>query len=312
MGATKSQKEPSPNRHLKHQSAMEYLMTYGWAILIIAVVLGAIYSLGLFNGVTLAPRAQPGSCQVYRPNGPFTIAYVSLVGACTNQLPKYVANFYGVSHVSSSQVVIPSVASLQLTGNITITAWVNTNGYQGRNTVLSKNPYQEFDFLLDGCSSSGCILNFYEGNVVSTTALGTASPVVKTFTWTFVTVVRKVSAGTSNVMFYSNGKSVGNYTTTQQIAANTLPVQIGERPSYGGEEYNGSMANVQLYNTTLDSNSIYALYREGIGGAPIQLQNLVGWWPLNENGNDYSGNLNNGQAQNIRYTSDWLSGYTVP
>jgi hypothetical protein len=34
------------------QSAMEYLMTYGWAILIIAVVLGVLYSLGIFNGNT--------------------------------------------------------------------------------------------------------------------------------------------------------------------------------------------------------------------------------------------------------------------
>ncbi len=35
---------------IKAQSAMEYLMTYGWAILIVAVVLGALYSLGIFNG----------------------------------------------------------------------------------------------------------------------------------------------------------------------------------------------------------------------------------------------------------------------
>mgnify|MGYP001572188272 CR=1 FL=1 len=35
---------------LRLQSAMEYLMTYGWAILIIAVVLGALFSLGVFNG----------------------------------------------------------------------------------------------------------------------------------------------------------------------------------------------------------------------------------------------------------------------
>jgi hypothetical protein len=34
------------------QSAMEYLMTYGWAILIIAVVLGALYVLGVFSGTT--------------------------------------------------------------------------------------------------------------------------------------------------------------------------------------------------------------------------------------------------------------------
>ncbi len=36
-------------RH-KAQSAMEYFMTYGWAILIIAVVLGALFSLGVFSG----------------------------------------------------------------------------------------------------------------------------------------------------------------------------------------------------------------------------------------------------------------------
>ena len=31
---------------------MEYLMTYGWAILIIAVVLAALFELGVFSGVT--------------------------------------------------------------------------------------------------------------------------------------------------------------------------------------------------------------------------------------------------------------------
>ena len=41
----------------KAQSAMEYLMTYGWAILIIAVVLAALFELGVFNGSNLAPQA---------------------------------------------------------------------------------------------------------------------------------------------------------------------------------------------------------------------------------------------------------------
>ena len=56
--------------HYRSQSAMEYLMTYGWAILIIAVVLGALFELGVFNSATFASKAQPGACQVYRPNGP--------------------------------------------------------------------------------------------------------------------------------------------------------------------------------------------------------------------------------------------------
>jgi hypothetical protein len=40
-------------KKFKAQSAMEYLMTYGWAILIIAVVLGALFSLGVFSGTSL-------------------------------------------------------------------------------------------------------------------------------------------------------------------------------------------------------------------------------------------------------------------
>ena len=41
----------------KAQSAMEYLMTYGWAILVIAVIITVLFALGLFNGVSA-----PTSC----------------------------------------------------------------------------------------------------------------------------------------------------------------------------------------------------------------------------------------------------------
>jgi hypothetical protein len=48
---------------LKSQNVMEYLMTYGWSILIIAVVLGALFQLGVFGGQSFAPKAQPGFVQ---------------------------------------------------------------------------------------------------------------------------------------------------------------------------------------------------------------------------------------------------------
>lgn len=39
----------------KAQAAMEYLMTYGWAILIIVVVVAALYAMGVFRtGTTVA------------------------------------------------------------------------------------------------------------------------------------------------------------------------------------------------------------------------------------------------------------------
>ncbi len=52
--------------------------------------------------------------------------------------------------------------------------------------------------------------------------------------------------------------------------------------------------------------------REFMVGAPVKPQNIVGWWPLNSNLNDYGGNNYNGQNNGVGYTSSWSSGYTSP
>ncbi len=39
----------------KAQAAMEYLMTYGWAILIIVVVIAALYAMGVFKQKSTVP-----------------------------------------------------------------------------------------------------------------------------------------------------------------------------------------------------------------------------------------------------------------
>jgi len=44
----------------KAQSAMEYLMTYGWAILIVIIVAAALYALGVFNPATFTGRQATG------------------------------------------------------------------------------------------------------------------------------------------------------------------------------------------------------------------------------------------------------------
>ena len=89
------------------------------------------------------------------------------------------------------------------------------------------------------------------------------------------------------------------------------PVGIGGW-YYGGGFMYGNIANVQVYDTALSANEIQALYLEGIGGAPIDLQHLVAWWPLNGNANDYSGYNQNLVPANVMYTSNWQSGYATP
>lgn len=73
----------------KGQSAMEYLMTYGWAILIIAVVLGALFALGVFSGSTLLGTscvASPGylcSNPIMLANNPYADTLTVTVGQNT-------------------------------------------------------------------------------------------------------------------------------------------------------------------------------------------------------------------------------------
>jgi hypothetical protein len=52
----------------KAQSAMEYLMTYGWAILIVIIVAAALYALGVFNPQTYVGSAATGFSNLGAPD----------------------------------------------------------------------------------------------------------------------------------------------------------------------------------------------------------------------------------------------------
>ena len=104
---------------LKSQSAMEYLMTYGWAILIVAVVLAALYQLGFFSGtnfITTSCIAESGfTCQKPVMNvtgyvqvdiGQISNGTMTVTGyACTNntQSPSSFNTYSGTLSLTSGQ-----------------------------------------------------------------------------------------------------------------------------------------------------------------------------------------------------------------
>jgi hypothetical protein len=102
----------------KSQAAMEYLMTYGWAILIIAIVMVALFELGIFSGTFFMPHVPPGSCHVFRPYGPRTVGSINLEGECQDALPQFVGVFNGQSSYVSTPIDFGNHNS------ITITAWI--------------------------------------------------------------------------------------------------------------------------------------------------------------------------------------------
>ncbi len=293
---------------LKSQSAMEYLMTYGWAILIIAIVLVAFFSLNLFNPYTFSPKASPGSCQILRPNGPGSNLFVSAVGptCTTNEIPQFVAQ---LSTSNSPLITISRPASMPLgnIGAITYTAWINsgkptegivTLGFSAGFEVAGNNTL----FLHECSSGDTFIYNIHPLNVNQ----------LQDSKWYFVALSYSQNA---NIII----GEIDNYSET--APPNGGPPTISNSGAIGwvmcnggvpSESFAGQIANIQIYNTSLSASEMQSLYAEGIGGAPIDLQNLAGWWPLNGNANDYSGNGNNGVPTSVIFTSSWENGYSAP
>ncbi len=286
---------------LRAQSAMEYLMTYGWAILIIAVVLGALFELGFFNSASLAPKVGPGSCQVYRPQGPGTTAFESLEGTCNNELPQYVGGF-GAATASVNTLDTEVITN----GYDTISFWMYGNGGTGNVVIGFADTVIAFGGGCFGINAGGAYIDGVSQNLVSGK-------------WVFVTVEIDSGAGGlydgSNYPFYINGVAAPYSCTVSSSSYYTPTVTqqtyIGNDAA-GTANFNGQIADVQIYNTTLSSGEVESLYQEGIGGVPIGLDGLTGWWPLNGNANDYSGNLNNGVPTSVVYTSSWTSKYSAP
>ena len=267
--------------------------------------------------MTFAPKAPPGSCQVVRPEGVGTTNFISLSGECNGELPQYVAQFNGQnSYISVANVIQQDQVSSGSTGKITITAWAlassapyGTNQpnilYYGGSSVCT-TPYTTLEMMILGTNPIGSFTILQCSNM----PMGDPNSITigKWFFYatTFNGIVFNGYLGYDSSLYNNTVLGISNV-----ILPGASPLSIGG-PGPFDSYWNGEIANVQIYDTALSSNGISALYQEGIGGAPIKIQSLVGWWPLNGNANDYSGNDNNGAATGVIYTNNWYSGYSAP
>ncbi len=289
---------------------MEYLLTYGWAILVIAVALGALFELGLFNPYFFTPKAQPGSCSVFRPYGAGTSTDANLVGTCLNELPTLVA----VLTPNGRYMSVPYSKTVSIMQTFTVVFWFD--------------PYQCDLFYWPTAIGQGAEYEtggwrIYYGNNQCTSPVNTdltfayratsGSPVWLLFTpnlhlsqWYFVALSYDLPASSASIYAYNSSLKFKATATSSVYPINSIDTPlILDAP-------NSAYANVQLYNTSLSQTEINSLYDEGIGGAPIDLQHLAGWWPLNGDIKDYSGNGNNGAVTITDFNSNWWNGYSVP
>ncbi|MEM0149997.1 MAG: LamG-like jellyroll fold domain-containing protein, partial [Candidatus Micrarchaeaceae archaeon] len=113
-------------------------------------------------------------------------------------------------------------------------------------------------------------------------------------------------SGSGTETFYVNGVSVGTASGqySSSSSADYWTTYIGgDKPSGMADNYNSLIADIQAYSINLTTTQVMALYKEGIEGAPIMPANIISWWPLNGNLNDFSGNGNKGVGSGMAYGS---------
>ena len=266
------------------------------------------------------------------------------MGVCNGELPRFVFVSEGIGDFELINSSVSRSSGLNISNNVTITAWVYIYGSPYHDVVDKeaqygmKLDYNNYPHACSPSNSNSLCLEWDSSNSWN----GSSFPIPNGGfnKWMFLAV--SVKSGKYKY-WYANGQLIGNQIVTSNqptasgqcsIYATAVPLAIGGDagiiantpwsnqncfPGYGGfngqkaEWFNGSITNVQIYNASLSANQIHSLYINGIAAAPVDLRYLVGWWPLNGNGNDYSGDNNNGYTYNSYYSGgSWSANYTSP
>ncbi len=202
---------------------------------------------------------------------------------------------------ASSFIAVGNVPSI----NSGSTSWAVSFWMYSANIVSYKNPL-DMNFVSSGNNqgprfeqSSPSTIYAVVGNSPSSYAIYQISNTLMPNYWYNVALIRNGG----NLLGYLNGVLIFNDPNTLWPPGFSN-MTIGRGWANSPDRwFTGSIANIQVYNSSLSSSQVQYLYSEGISGLPLSDSELSGWWPLDGNANDYSGNGQNGIPTNVIYTT---------
>jgi hypothetical protein len=156
----------------------------------------------------------------------------------------------GMTFGPNSMVVVPENPMLDITGSLTLEAWVNPTapGTNWQNVILKGGPNTALSYILNAVGMPGTDPSFF----VSPAAAGVFSPVtLPVNTWTHL-------AGTydgTTMRIYTNGVLAASVSQTGLIAPSTDGLFIGGNPYYG-HNFTGTIDEVRIYNRALSAGEI--------------------------------------------------------
>jgi hypothetical protein len=211
--------------------------------------------------------------------------------------PNYIAGFDG-----NTSYIAPTNTALMQPGSITYSAWIYPTYAPASSSACSRviqdgsdgggGWEMDFDCLGGSTASTAATCAAHTANGWSSDA---NTPPLQLNKWYMVTC--QYSSASGVVSTYVDGQLVASNT----IGGGVITYGSAAVPYIGVDDakkalqfFYGRIANAQVYNSLLTQTQILQLYQSGISGVPVTSGSVVGWWPLNGNANDYSGNGFNG------------------
>ena len=250
--------------------------------------------LALLNVSPLQQAVESG----YAYGSPYTATYLQrsendVFGTSPNGFYTFSPLATKVGKFNGATSSIEAPGSILSGSPFTISAWVLLNQNSGTFPMIIDNKEGNAMFFGVNIGIGHVGLNLYMGSVLQTLN----DYLFPKGVWQYVTATYNGSMA----KVYEDGVFVSNSAPGTYTGFNGI--YIGNGTVAGNSFWNGSIANVQLYNTSLPAAQVSQLYHEGISGTPISNAGLVGWWPLNGNATDLSGLGNNGTTTNVIYAA---------
>jgi len=224
----------------------------------------------------------------------------------TELFENYALDFDG----SNDYIDCGTNSSLDITGNITLSGWINRDDNLNSSNIIAKWNSGPTDtaYILRVTSSGGAASN------------SQIEMLIRNDSGTVVTAIENVGEvsinkwvhvlGTydgSNIRVYYNGVELGSGTSqTGNIETSSASLKIGSR---GTEYTEGKLSNISIYNSALSAEQVTTLYNNG---KPSDLSTFavtpVSWWRLGAVNSSFDGTnwtvldeigTNNGTSANM-------------
>lgn len=183
---------------------------------------------------------------------------------------------------SNDYVAIADDSTLDLTGDFSITMWINMDGLSGFPMLISKRAAISTHAWQFYSTSSKLAFNNGGGILNSTTSISTG-------TWYHV----GMTFSNGSVTFYLNGSADGTGTSTNTTnPTTTTEVTIGK--AFNGNYVDGKIDEVAIFNAELSATQISNIYNSKV----YPQSDIVSFWRFEDDATDSVGS-NDGTLNNF-------------